>query len=229
MNLKFLNDIYKTYIDMKTSIYILGIIACIQTVTFTCYLTYKYIHTTSDKEITKSYKEDNKIDNLNVNENEEMNENEVLTNDLNVNENEEMNENEETNENKVLTDNLNRNETGVLTEVLNEVLNRNENEVLNKVLTEVLADDLNRNETGVLTEVLNEVLNGDMNNVDNSKFVQMISLEEVNLYNNKIQGVYNMLGDKRKELIFIINELNKMQDDIGDLRLKLDEINSKKN
>jgi len=108
-------------------------------------------------------------------------------------------------------------------------LNRNENEVLNKVLTEVLADDLNRNETGVLTEVLNEVLNGDMNNVDNSKFVQMISLEEVNLYNNKIQGVYNMLGDKRKELIFIINELNKMQDDIGDLRLKLDEINSKKN
>jgi hypothetical protein len=49
MNLKFFNDIFKTYIDMKSSIYILGIMACVQTVTFTFYFTYKYFTNKNNK------------------------------------------------------------------------------------------------------------------------------------------------------------------------------------
>ena len=41
MNLKFTEDMYKTYSDMKSGLYILTWLAGIHTVTFTFYLLYK--------------------------------------------------------------------------------------------------------------------------------------------------------------------------------------------
>ena len=50
MNLKLLDDIYKTFIDMKPSVYTLGYLAGIQAVTFALYLTYKYLNNQSSDE-----------------------------------------------------------------------------------------------------------------------------------------------------------------------------------
>lgn len=43
MNLKFWEDIYKTFTDMRSGIYILGYLAGIQAASFALYLTYKYM------------------------------------------------------------------------------------------------------------------------------------------------------------------------------------------
>ena len=48
MNLKVLEDIYKTFTDMRSSIYVLGYLAGIHAVSFAVYLAYKYIKDESD-------------------------------------------------------------------------------------------------------------------------------------------------------------------------------------
>lgn len=49
MNLKFLEDIYKTFELMKSGLYYLGVLAGVHTVTFALYLAYQYIQDNSAK------------------------------------------------------------------------------------------------------------------------------------------------------------------------------------
>jgi hypothetical protein len=49
MNLKFLEDIYKTFELMKSGLYYLGVLAGVHTVTFALYLAYQYIQDKKDK------------------------------------------------------------------------------------------------------------------------------------------------------------------------------------
>jgi heme/copper-type cytochrome/quinol oxidase subunit 1 len=53
MNLKFLDDIHQTFIDMRPSIYVLGYLAGIQAVSFAAYLAYKYIQDNQSKDKSK--------------------------------------------------------------------------------------------------------------------------------------------------------------------------------
>ena len=60
MNLKFLEDIYQTYTDMRSSIYFLGYLAGIQAASFALYLAYKYMKDDSDgKKDTKQVEYEN--------------------------------------------------------------------------------------------------------------------------------------------------------------------------
>lgn len=49
MNLKFLEDIYKTFELMRSGLYYLGVLAGVHTVTFVVYLAYQYIQDNSTK------------------------------------------------------------------------------------------------------------------------------------------------------------------------------------
>lgn len=50
MNLKFMEDVYQTFIEMRPSIYVLGYLAGIQAVSFAGYLAYKYIQDDQSKD-----------------------------------------------------------------------------------------------------------------------------------------------------------------------------------
>lgn len=62
MNLKFTEDIYKTFISMKSSIYFLGYLAGVHAITFAAYVAYKYIN-------EQNTKNDDTQDTDNTNEN----------------------------------------------------------------------------------------------------------------------------------------------------------------
>lgn len=66
MNLKFLEDVYQTYTDMRSSIYFLGYLAGIQAASFALYLAYKYMKDDSEsKKDTKQVEEnDEKSDTI---------------------------------------------------------------------------------------------------------------------------------------------------------------------
>jgi hypothetical protein len=80
MNLKFTNDIFKTFSDMKSHFYTLGLLVGVQTITFTCYLLYKYY----TKENTKNVKDVTEENEIQLNEINELEVNEI--NELEVNE-----------------------------------------------------------------------------------------------------------------------------------------------
>lgn len=57
MNLKFLEDIYKTFELMKSGLYYLGVLAGVHTVTFALYLAYQYIQDNSAKKKIEEQRE----------------------------------------------------------------------------------------------------------------------------------------------------------------------------
>jgi hypothetical protein len=75
MNLKFIEDVYQTFTDMRPSIYVLGYLAGIHTVSFGIYLAYKYI---KDNETNKTEKDDQPNETNNEQKNEQKNEDDKL-------------------------------------------------------------------------------------------------------------------------------------------------------
>jgi hypothetical protein len=63
MNLKFVDDIFKTIEVMKTGFYYLGLLIGVHTVTFTAYLAYKYLYNDkTDKKLEDKKPEDKKLE-----------------------------------------------------------------------------------------------------------------------------------------------------------------------
>lgn len=79
MNLKVLEDIYKTFTDMRSSIYVLGYLAGLQAVSFAIYLAYKYIK--DESEAKKKLEEKDDTQNEDEQEDKQEKENE-LTDEL---------------------------------------------------------------------------------------------------------------------------------------------------
>jgi len=192
MNLKFFNDIYKTYIDMKTGIYILGVFACVQTITFTCYLTYKYFRDNqANRDNRGTLKEhDNLIDKA---IDAEPAVDKVIDNTCDKTADDNVDDNTV---DKTLEDNVDDNTT-IITKT------KEESESESKLHTIQLLD----------MESLDENIIDSLN-------------QHIGYSSEKRKELYNILDMKRKELIFLINELNKMQNNIGDIRLKLEDMHT---
>jgi hypothetical protein len=184
---------------MKTGIYILGVFACVQTITFTCYLTYKYFRdnqdnrdnrgtlkkhdTLIDKAIDKVI--DNTVDKA-VDKTAVDNVDDNIVDDNIVDDN--------IVDDNIVDDNVDDNTT---------IIKNSKEESDNKLHTIQLLD----------MESLDENIIDSLN-------------QHIGYSSEKRKELYNILDIKRKELIFLINELNKMQNNIGDIRLKLEDMHT---
>jgi hypothetical protein len=89
------------------------------------------------------------------------------------------------------------------------------------------------NDKNDINEYKNEETNDkELKNLHSIQLIELSSLEEdiieslnqhIGYSSEKRKELYDILDIKRKELIYLVNELNKMQNNIGDIRLKLED------
>jgi len=167
---------------MKTGIYILGVFACVQTITFTCYLTYKYFRDNQDNRDNRgTLKEhDNLID-----------------------------------------------------KAIDKVIDNTVDKAVDKTAVDNVDDNIVDDNTTIITKTKEE--SESESKLHTIQLLDMESLDEniidslnqhIGYSSEKRKELYNILDMKRKELIFLINELNKMQNNIGDIRLKLEDMHT---